>query len=119
ENTIIYFWDPQCGHCKKESPKLVEFYNEYAEKLDVEVYTVCADSNLADMKKYIREKKMNFINVNGPRSYTTDYHELYNIFTTPVIVVLDKNKKIIAKRLVSEQLPEFIENHKKMREEKD
>ncbi|NPD45693.1 MULTISPECIES: TlpA family protein disulfide reductase [unclassified Lentimicrobium] len=119
EYTIIYFWDPQCGHCKKESPKLVEFYNEYAEKLDVEVYTVCADSNLADMKKYIREKKMNFINVNGPRSYTTDYHELYNIFTTPVIVVLDKNKKIIAKRLVSEQLPEFIENHKKMREEKD
>ena len=119
EYTVIYFWDPQCGHCKKESPKLVEFYNEYAEKLDVEIFTVCADSNLADMKEYIREKKMNFINVNGPRSYTTDYHELYNIFTTPVIVVLDKDKKIIAKRLVSDQLPDFIENHRKMREEKE
>lgn len=117
--TVIYFWDPGCGHCKKESPKLVEFYKEYSEKLDVEIYTVCADSNLAEMKKYIREKEMNFINVNGPRSYTTDYHELYNIFTTPVIVVLDKNKKIIAKRLVSEQLHEFIENHKKMREDKE
>lgn len=117
--TVIYFWDPGCGHCKKESPKLVEFYQDYSEKLDVEIYTVCADSNLAEMKKYIREKNMNFINVNGPRSYTTDYHELYNIFTTPVIVVLDKDKKIIAKRLVSEQLPEFIENHKKMREEKE
>lgn len=117
--TVIYFWDPQCGHCKKESPKLVEFYNEYSKDLDVEIYTVCADSNLADMKKYIREKNMNFINVNGPRSYTTDYHELYNIFTTPVIVVLDKDKKIIAKRLVSDQLPEFIENHKKMTEAKE
>ncbi len=117
--TVIYFWDPQCGHCKKESPKLVEFYKEYSEKLDVEIYTVCADSSLADMKKYIREKNMNFINVNGPRSYTTDYHELYNIFTTPVIVVLDKDKKIIAKRLVSEQLPEFIENHRKMRVEEN
>lgn len=117
--TVIYFWDPDCGHCKKESPKLVEFYNEYSEKLDVEVYTVCADSSLANMKKYIREKNMNFINVNGPRTYTTDYHELYNIFTTPVIMVLDKDKKIIAKRLVSEQLPEFIENHKKMTEEKE
>lgn len=110
---ILYFWDPGCGHCKKESPKLVEFYKEYAIKLDVEIYTVCADTNLAEMKKYIRDKNMNFVNVNGPRTYTEDYHELYNIFTTPIIMVLDKNKRIIAKRLVSDQLAEFIENHKK------
>jgi len=110
---VLYFWDPGCGHCKKESPKLVEFYKNYGEKLDVEVFTVCADTNLAEMKKYIRDKKMNFTNVNGPRTYTQDYHDLYNVFTTPIIMVLDKNKRIIAKRLVSDQLVDFIENHKK------
>lgn len=110
--TVMYFWDPGCGHCKKETPKLVEFYKEYGESLDVEVFTICADTSLAEMKKYIREKNMNFINVNGPRSYTSDYHELYNIFTTPVIIVLDKDKRIIAKRLVSDQLAGFIKNHK-------
>ena len=56
---------------------------------------------------------MNFINVNGPRAYTSDYHDLYNIFSTPVVIVLDKDKKIIAKRLLTDQLQGFIENHKK------
>jgi len=111
--TILYFWDPGCGHCKKETPKLVDFYHQYADSLDVEIYAVCADTNMAEMKDYIKERDMNFINVNGPRSYTTDYHDLYNIFSTPVIIVIDENKKIIAKRLVSEQLAQFIMDHNK------
>ena len=115
--TIIYFWDPQCGHCKEETPKLVKFYNEYARQLNVEIFAVCTDTNMVKMKKYIKEKGMHFVNVNGPRAYTNDYHELYNVFSTPIVVVLDKNKKIIAKRLQSEQLAEFIENYIKFKEE--
>lgn len=109
--TILYFWDPSCGHCKKETPRIVEFYNQYSDSLDVDVFAVCADTNMQEMKNYIKEKKMNFVNVNGPRSYTTDYHDLYNIFSTPVIIVIDQNKKIIAKRLASEQLAQFIKDH--------
>lgn len=109
--TILYFWDPSCGHCKKETPRIVEFYNQYSDSLDVDVFAVCADTNMQEMKNYIKEKKMSFVNVNGPRSYTTDYHDLYNIFSTPVIIVIDQNKKIIAKRLASEQLAQFIKDH--------
>ena len=114
---IIYFWDPQCGHCKEETPKLVTFYNEFAEKLNVEIFAVCTDTNMVKMKKYIKDKGMDFINVNGPRAYTKDYHELYNVFSTPIEIVLDKDKKIIAKRLQSDQLAEFIENYIKLKEE--
>lgn len=112
--TILYFWDPQCGHCKKETPKLVEFYENYADSLDVEVFAVCADTNMAKMKEYIRQKNMRFINVNGPRSYTADYHDIYNIFSTPVLIVIDENKKIIAKRLASDQLAQFLKDHNQM-----
>ena len=113
EFTVMFFWDPQCGHCKEETPKIVDFYNTKAKELDVEIYAVCTDTNMVKMKDYILERGMNFINVNGPRAYTADYHDLYNIFSTPVIIVLDKNKKIIAKRLLTEQLAGFIENYKK------
>lgn len=108
---VLYFWDPQCGHCKEETPKLVDFYKESAKDLNLEIFAVCADSNMAKMKEYIISKKMNFVNVNGPRGYTSDYHDLYNIFSTPVVLVLDKKKKIIAKRIQADQLQGFIENY--------
>jgi len=112
EFVLMFFWDPGCGHCKEETPHLVDFYNKYSKEFDLEVYAVCADTNMVKMKDYITKRNMNFINVDGPRAYTTDYHDLYNIFSTPVLILLDKNKKIIAKRLLSEQLPDFIKNYK-------
>ena len=114
---VLYFWDPQCGHCKVETPKLVSFYDELAKELNTEIFAICTDTNMAKMKDYIIDKGMDFINVNGPRAYTTDYHDLYNIFSTPIVIVLDKDKKIIAKRLQADQLAGFIENYIKLKEE--
>jgi thiol-disulfide isomerase/thioredoxin len=110
---ILFFWDPNCGHCKKEIPHLVDFYKNYAKKLDAEVFAVCTDTNMKEMKDAIKDRHMSFINVDGPRSYTSDYHDTYNIFSTPVLIVLNKERAIIAKRLMSEQLAEFLENYEK------
>lgn len=111
--TLLFFWDPTCGHCKKEVPKLVDFYNKEHEKIDLKVFAVCSDTNMAEMKKYIRKSKMNFINVNGPRTYTPNYHDLYDIYSTPVFYLLDENKRILAKRLMTDQLVTFIERYLK------
>jgi len=69
---------------------------------------------MAEMKEYIKEKGMNWINVNGPRAYTKDYHELYYIYSTPVIYILDEKKKIIAKRLLTDQIRVFLDKSDKM-----
>ncbi|MEY2997573.1 MAG: hypothetical protein RIQ82_954, partial [Bacteroidota bacterium] len=37
--TILYFWDSTCGHCKKETPRLKKFYEEYKDK-GVEVVAI-------------------------------------------------------------------------------
>lgn len=114
--TILYFWDPKCGHCKEETPKLLEFYKQNTKKLDLEVYAICADTNMQAMRTYITEHKLDWINVNGPRSYTQNFHELYNVYTTPFIFVLDENKKIIAKQIKSDQLLDFINNYEKIKQ---
>jgi len=44
------------------------------------------------------------VNVNGTRSITANFHDLYDIYGTPVIYVLDNKKNIIAKRITAEQL---------------
>lgn len=106
--TIIYFWDPECSHCKKETPLLKAFYDEYSRKYDFEVYAVCMDTSWKSMKQYILKNKMNWINVNGYYSVTSDFRELYDVHSSPVMYLLDEDKKIIAKRILTDQMKEII-----------
>ena len=54
---------------------------------------------------------MNWINVDGPRTLTGDYHEQYDITTTPVIYILNRKKEIIAKHLGVDQIAQFLKNY--------
>ena len=114
EFTIIYFWDPSCGHCKVETPKLVDFYNKVKDTLDLKIYAVCSDTNLTTWSNYVAEKKMDaFINVNGTRSAKGNFHDLYDIFSTPVVYILDNKKRIIGKRIPVDQIDSFLNFYRK------
>jgi thiol-disulfide isomerase/thioredoxin len=112
--TFVFFYNPDCGHCKEETPKLVSFYDSRRTKFNVDVYAVCMDSSLVKMKKFIKEFKMKWINVNGPRSAVGDYSKLYDVSTTPMLYILDEKKKIIAKKIPIEKIEEFLFNYEKM-----
>lgn len=110
--TILYFWDPECGHCAKETPKLVEFYNQQKDSLGLKVYAVCTDTSFTRWEKGIIDKHMEkFINVNGTRSALGNFHDLYDIYSTPVVYVLDHRKRIIAKRLGVEQIHDYLNRY--------
>lgn len=127
EYTILYFWSATCGHCKKTTPKLYEMYKRL-KPYGVEIYTVHIDDNEKALKGYLKEHKFDWINTNAPNN-EFNYRVYYDIFSTPVIYVLDKNKKIIAKRIdvvtlekiLSDKLgvtpPEHILNHKEEKED--
>jgi thiol-disulfide isomerase/thioredoxin len=115
---ILLFWDPDCGHCEQEIPKLRELYNENKAQYGLELFAVCSDTSLTKWKNAIRKKNMNWINVNGPRTLTGDYHEQYDIISTPVIYILNERKEIIAKRLSAEQVLPFLENYTKIQNQK-
>lgn len=106
--TIIYFWDPECSHCKKETPQLVSFYNDFKDIYNLAVYAVCMDTSWTDMSEYIQKNHMQFINVNGFYSMTSDFRELYDVHSSPVMYLLDQNKKIVAKRVLTEQMKSII-----------
>lgn len=114
--TLIYFFDPDCGHCREESPKLVDFYNKNKTKLDLEVFAVSIDTSLQKMKDYIKEMKMTWVTVNGPRSYVGPYSKFYYAETTPTLYILDEKKKIIAKKPPVEKLGDFFQNYEKFKQ---
>jgi len=111
--TILYIFDPDCGHCKEETPKLVDFYTKNKTKFNVEVYAVSADSSLAKMRDYIKTMNMKWITVNGPRTYVGSYQDLYDAITTPSLFVIDTKRKIIAKKVPAEKLEEFFTQYEK------
>ena len=112
--TILYIFDPDCGHCKEETPKLVDFYNKNKTKFDVEVFAVSADTSMVKMKNFIKDFKMPWITVNGPRTYLPKhYSEFYYSETTPSLYILDKKHVIIAKKLPVKQLEDFFDKHEK------
>lgn len=111
--TVLYIFDPDCGHCKEETPKLVNFYNKNKSKFDVEIFAISADTSMLKMKNYIRDMKMQFVTVNGPRTYVGPYQDHYDAVTTPSLFVLDNKKKIIAKKIPAEKLEDFFVQYEK------
>jgi thiol-disulfide isomerase/thioredoxin len=111
EFTILYFWEPDCGHCKEATPKLKAFYDS-PKPYGVEVFAVCTTADKAKWTKYIEENKLTWINGWDPKR-ATHFDYFYNVQSTPTVYILDKNKKIIAKKLGVEEIGPFIENYRK------
>ncbi len=130
EYTIIYFWDPECGHCKKTTPKLQELYAKKFKDRNIEVYAVskAIGDDFIKWKKFIKDNNLTFINVGVTESlfkaamedarqfvpqYTNieslNYQTTYDVYSTPRVFVLDKDKKIIAKQLSISQLEDFLD----------
>lgn len=107
--TVIIFFDPDCGHCQKEVPKLYkEVYQKYRNK-GLQVYAVNATHGHYDSwKKFIKENHFDWINVHDTGPYY-DFSKTYDVNSYPVIYLLDEQKKILIKKIGVESLLEYID----------
>ena len=109
EFTVVYFWDYDCGHCQIETPKLIRWYDSIKHQ-DVKVYAVQTNSTGADKwKKYIKDHKLDWINVMDTY-HTSNFRHDYDVVTTPMIYLLDEDKKIIAKKIDVENLDKVLKH---------
>jgi len=117
--TVVCFWDPTCGHCRVQVPRLDSIYNAKWKNEGVKMYGVLTETkDLEQWKDFIKENKMeNWINVyetEGQRKMieqakAPSYKQLYDVIQTPTIYLLDKDKKIIAKKLTLEQMDDVLD----------
>jgi len=108
--TILYFWDPDCGHCKKMTPKLKEFWDKYKNE-SMTIYAACTEVEKDKWEKYIDDNQLTFINV-GDFELRNPFREQYDIYSTPVVYLLDKDKIIKAKKIGVEQLEQVYLDYK-------
>lgn len=111
EYTVLFFWDPECGHCKKSIPFIKDFYTEYQPK-GVEVLGVCTKTGEkeSDCWTYVKEQGLDLWLNTSDKYLKSRYKQIYDIKTTPQIFVLDKNKKIVFKKIGAEQLSKVLDH---------
>jgi thiol-disulfide isomerase/thioredoxin len=122
--TVVVFWDPNCGHCKEEIPRMDSLYKAKWKAYGVAVYSVnIYENEIPAWKRFIKEKNLSAA---WTQAYETkeakaatekagkpNFRQLFDIYKTPTVYLLDKDKHIIAKQLSLEQFDDLIETKRK------
>ncbi|MEQ8909672.1 MAG: DUF5106 domain-containing protein [Vicingaceae bacterium] len=105
--TVVYIWSPDCGHCKKATPKLKDLYDKVKDQ-GVEVFAVGNEYENEAWIKFIKEHDLNWINGSDGGDFTSNFRTLYDVYSTPQTYLLDEDKKILAKKVSIESLENII-----------
>ncbi len=107
--TILVFWEPSCGHCQKEIPKLKEQVWDKYQKEGIKIFAVYCQVEREEWENFIEKHQLeDWINVYDPYG-RSNFRKYYNIKSTPQIFILDREKTIIAKKIGVEQIPDFLD----------
>lgn len=110
--TVVFFYSPTCGHCKESAPKLLEFH-EKNKGQGVSVVAVATENSDEEWKKFITDQKTAALRNGYDYSGQIDFRSQFDVLSTPTVYVLDKSKKIIARKMPVEQLDDFLSFYKK------
>lgn len=118
EFTVVCFWDPNCSHCKETVPKVDSILKAKWKNEGVVVYGVMVDGGKDLWKKFINDNKLTgWVHAYQLPSQQKEeeaagkpnYRQLYDVYQTPILYLLDKDKRIVAKKLTYLQLDEVID----------
>ena len=120
--TILFIYDPDCGHCQKSAPQLVEWQNKTSKYKDlVKVYAVSGergDAKFKEWKKFLRTYAKDNRFINGfDTKVRIDFRNWYDAVVYPVKFILDKDKKIVGRGVEIEDFDGVIELRERIEKE--
>ncbi|GHS95338.1 hypothetical protein FACS1894207_4540 [Bacteroidia bacterium] len=118
--TVVVFWDPTCGHCKEELPRIDSIYKARWKAMGVKLYSVNVnEARMDDMKQFVQEHHFSpdwlityqtkEARLAEQKANEPNYRQLYDVFKTPTLYLLDDDKHIIAKQLTIEQINNLMQ----------
>ena len=105
---LIDFWASWCGPCRQNNKLMVPVYKQYKDK-GLEVFGVSIDANKNAWKNAVKQDKMEWMQVIDVRAEQgNELTRLWNIQYIPSTYLLDKEGKIIAIGLETEELKNWL-----------
>jgi thiol-disulfide isomerase/thioredoxin len=116
---LVAIWDPTCGHCKETLPKLDSLYQAKWKAYGMKIYGLAkeTDGTKKDWTSFINAHHLGeWVNVYYSKaaddarvkSGIPSYSQLYDVQSFPTLYLLDKDKRIIAKKVSPEQIDEIL-----------
>lgn len=118
--TLLIFWSPDCGHCKKEIPVFDSLYHAELKKYGVRIFGIDAELDTEKWKEFIRDHQLydGWIHGHDP-GHQSNFRAFYDVYSTPTVYLLDENKTIVGKRLDPHNLLGLIEYLEKKKKEEN
>ena len=107
--TLLIFWSPECGHCLTEMPKVDSVYKAVLKDKGVRIIGVRTEGEVDKWKQVIKEKGLDdWLHIYDPERKTR-FRSDYDIYSTPVLYLLDERKIIRGKRMDHTNILDVIE----------
>jgi len=117
--TLVVIWDPMCSHCKEIVPRLDSAYNARWKSMGLKFFGLAreTDGKKSDWLNFIHSHHLNewthvYYSKEADDARTSagvpGYSQLYDVQSFPTLYLLDKDKRIIAKKLTLEQIDEIL-----------
>ncbi len=107
---LLDFWASWCLPCRRENPNLVNVYNKYGVK-NFSIISVSIDVDKQDWLQAIKKDNMTWINVSDLKgSNKSLVPGMYGASGIPDNYLIDPNGKIVAKRLLGDELNKRLED---------
>ena len=117
---LLAIWDPTCSHCKEILPKLDSMYKAKWKDYGLKLFGLAkeTDGTKQDWLSFIKKNKLkDWVHVYDSKAEEQSrvaanipsYGQLYDVQTFPTLYLLDKDKRIIAKKVSFEQVDEILQ----------
>jgi len=87
--TFIYLWATWCHVCRKEMPKMIDFFQE---QTDVNIIPIAYTDTPDKVNEFLSE---NDYNLNTFIDYTGEIFKEFEAKATPTVVILDQNNRMV------------------------
>jgi thiol-disulfide isomerase/thioredoxin len=104
---LVDFWASWCGPCREENPRNVILYNKY-KSAGFEIFGVSLDENRDAWINAINKDQLLWPHGSDLQKWNSSVVSTYNIDAIPYTVLVDKEGKIMSKKLRGKELEDKL-----------
>jgi peroxiredoxin len=106
--TLLVFWATWCTHCEVALPRLAAAKSVFKEAR-MEIVAVSVDSERSELEAYLQENNLPWKTICQCEGWDGSIAVDYAVFATPLMIIVDKNMRIVAKPYNEEKLYDYLE----------